>query len=104
MWNAGSLDHLLALLAAEFALAVASDVIGRIVGLVDSLLSELYSNATIVRLMEHAATLDLEDFDDAELQAHLNRAPPQVSGHRPPSFPLLRQSLYTCPTPNSTPP
>jgi ATP-binding cassette subfamily B protein len=42
MWQSGALDHLLALLAIEFALAVASDVLGRIVGLVDSLLSELY--------------------------------------------------------------
>src|SRR3546814_3263624 len=80
MWNAGSLDHLLALLAAEFALAVASDVIGRIVGLVDSLLSELYSNDTSVRLMEQAATLDLEDFEDAELQDNIDRARRKVSG------------------------
>jgi ATP-binding cassette subfamily B protein len=80
MWDAGVLDHLLALLAAEFALAVAADILGRIVGLVDSLLSELYSNATSVRLMEHAASLDLEDFEDAELQDKLDRARRQVSG------------------------
>src|SRR5690606_3489747 len=80
MWNAGVLDHLLALLAAEFALAVASDILGRIVGMVDSLLSELYSNATSVRLMEHAASLDLEDFEDADLQDRLDRARRQVSG------------------------
>lgn len=80
MWDSGALDHLLMLLATEFVLAVASDVLGRIVGMVDSLLSELYSNATSVRLMEHAATLDLEDFEDADLQDKLDRARRQVSG------------------------
>jgi ATP-binding cassette subfamily B protein len=34
----------------------------------DSVLSEMFTNATSVRLMEHAATLDLEDFEDPDLQ------------------------------------
>ena len=92
MWDAGTLDHLLALLAMEFALAVASDVLGRIVGMVDSLLSELYSNATSVRLMEHAATLDLEDFEDADLQDKLDRARRQVSGRSSLMSQLLGQA------------
>jgi ATP-binding cassette subfamily B protein len=92
MWDAGVLDHLLALLAAEFALAVAADILGRIVGLVDSLLSELYSNATSVRLMEHAASLDLEDFEDAELQDKLDRARRQVSGRSSLMSQLLGQA------------
>src|SRR6478609_2647370 len=37
-YDAGLLNHLLLLLALEFALAVLSDVLGRIVSLVDSLL------------------------------------------------------------------
>ncbi|HEV7777265.1 MAG TPA: ABC transporter ATP-binding protein [Luteibacter sp.] len=76
----GDLDRLWLLLALEFALAVASDILGRIVSLVDSLLSELYANVTSVRLMEHAATLDLEDFEDADLQDRLDRARRQVAG------------------------
>jgi ATP-binding cassette subfamily B protein len=61
-------------------LAVLSDVLGRIVSLVDSLLSELLTNATSVQLMEHAATLDLEDFEDSELQDKLDRARRQTMG------------------------
>lgn len=68
------------LLVAEFALAVLSDVLGRIVSLVDSLLSERISNASSVRLMQHAAMLDLEDFEDAEFQDRLERARRQTSG------------------------
>jgi ATP-binding cassette subfamily B protein len=80
-WYAsGALAPLLSLLALEFGLAVLSDVLGRIVSLVDSLLSELLTNATSVALMEHAATLDLEDFEDSELQDKLDRARRQTMG------------------------
>ncbi|MBC7843667.1 MAG: ABC transporter ATP-binding protein [Gemmatimonadaceae bacterium] len=73
-------ERLLLLLGAEFALAVVSDVLGRLVSLFDSLLSEQFSNVTSVRLMEHAATLDLEDFEDSEQQDKLERARRQASG------------------------
>ena len=76
----GWLDRILWLLALEFGLAVVSDVLGRTVSLLDSLLSELFSNATSLRLMEHAATLDLEDFEDSELQDRLERARRQAAG------------------------
>jgi ATP-binding cassette subfamily B protein len=79
-YRSGALDPLLALLALEFGLAVLSDVLGRIVSLVDSLLSELLTNATSVQLMQHAATLDLEDFEDSELQDKLDRARRQTMG------------------------
>jgi ATP-binding cassette subfamily B protein len=79
-YSSGLLDRLLWLFAAEFALAVLSDVLGRLVSLLDSLLSEQFSNITSVRLMEHAATLDLEDFEDSELQDRLDRARRQASG------------------------
>jgi ATP-binding cassette subfamily B protein len=76
----GRLAHLGWLLALEFALAVLSDLLGRIVSLVDALLSEQFTNATSVRLMEHAASLDLEDFEDSELQDRLDRARRQTMG------------------------
>lgn len=91
-WSSGVLEHLLALLALEFALAVASDLLGRVVGLVDSLLSELYANATSVRLMEHAAALDLEDFEDPDLQDRLDRARRQVAGRSSLMTQLLGQA------------
>ena len=76
----GLLDRIGWLLALEFALAVLSDVLGRAVSLLDALLSERFSNETSVRLMEHAATLDLEDFEDSELQDRLERARRQAAG------------------------
>jgi ATP-binding cassette subfamily B protein len=79
-WASGLLDWLSALVIAEFALAVLADVLGRVVSLIDSLLGERVSNDTSIRLMEHAATLDLEDFEDAEFQDKLERARQQASG------------------------
>ncbi|MBT2746790.1 MULTISPECIES: ABC transporter ATP-binding protein [unclassified Lysobacter] len=79
-WAGGQLDTLLALLALEFGLAIGSDLLGRVVSYGDSLLSELFTNVTSVRLMEHAATLDLEDFEDPDLQDKLDRARRQTMG------------------------
>jgi ATP-binding cassette subfamily B protein len=76
----GHLHWLGTLLLAEFALAVLSDILIRVVSLVDGLLSEKVTNASSVSLMEHAATLDLEDFEDAEFQDQLERARRQTSG------------------------
>ncbi|MBS0539601.1 MAG: ABC transporter ATP-binding protein [Proteobacteria bacterium] len=78
--QSGELGWLGLLLLAEFALAILSDLLGRVVALLDSLLSERVTNASSVRLMEHAATLDLEDFEDAEFQDQLERARRQTSG------------------------
>ncbi|WP_313255502.1 ABC transporter ATP-binding protein [Stenotrophomonas acidaminiphila] len=76
----GHLDTLLELLALELGIAIASDLLGRVVSYADTLLSELFTNATSVRLMEHAAELDLEDFEDPELQDKLDRARRQTMG------------------------
>ncbi len=78
--ESGQLSWLGLLLGIEFAFAVLADVLGRVVSLIDSLLSERVSNASSVRLMEHAATLDLEDFEDADFQDQLERARRQTSG------------------------
>ena len=79
-WRSGQLQHLLSLLALELGLAIGSDLLGRLTGYIDALLSERFTNATSIRLMEHAATLDLEDFEDAELQDKLERARRQTMG------------------------
>lgn len=76
----GLVSHLGWLLVFEFGLAVLADVLGRVVSLIDSLLSERLTNVTSVRLMEHAATLDLEDFEDSDLQDRLDRARRQTMG------------------------
>ena len=82
LMRAGSHEfgHLLTLLIIEFSLAVIADVLGRVVSLLDSLLSERFTNATSIQLMEHAAMLDLEDFEDSDLQDRLERARRQTTG------------------------
>jgi ATP-binding cassette, subfamily B, bacterial len=81
LWlGSGLLSWLILLLLFEFALAVMADVLGRVVSLIDSLLAERVTNASSVRLMEHAAELDLEDFEDSEFQDQLERARRQTSG------------------------
>ena len=76
----GLLDRMVVLLVLELSLAVLSDVLGRAVSFLDSLLAERFSNTTSIRLMEHAATLDLEDFEDSEQQDRLERARRQTMG------------------------
>lgn len=79
-WRGGALDTLVSWVLVEFALAIFSDLLGRMVGYADAVLSEMFTNATSVRLMEHAATLDLEDFEDPDLQDKLDRARRQTMG------------------------
>ncbi|MDM7255633.1 MAG: ABC transporter ATP-binding protein, partial [Paracoccus sp. (in: a-proteobacteria)] len=67
-WEAGFLSGLAALVAAELALAVVSDLLGRLVGLTDTLLQERLVISLSTRLMDHAAALDLADFEDAGFQ------------------------------------
>ena len=78
--ESGRVDRLAWLVALELGLAVLSDVLGRAVSLLDALLSEKFSNEVSLQLMEHAATLDLEDFEDSELQDRLERARRQAAG------------------------
>jgi ATP-binding cassette, subfamily B, bacterial len=77
-----SSDHtfLWELIAAEFALAIISDALSRATSLVDSLLGDLFSNYTSVRIMEHAATLDLDQFEDSDFYDKLERARQQTIG------------------------
>jgi len=76
----GLLLRLAWLILAELGLAVLTDVLGRVVSLVDALLAERFTNESSIRLMQHAATLDLEDFEDSELQDKLDRARRQTAG------------------------
>jgi ATP-binding cassette, subfamily B, bacterial len=91
-WESGRVDRLTMLIALELAVAVLSDVVGRVVSLVDALLTERFTNETSIRLMEHAATLDLEDFEDSELQDQLERARRQTMGRSSLMTQLLGQA------------
>ena len=88
----GRFGPLALLLALEFALAVLTDLLGRAVAMIDALLGERYANATSIQLMEHAASLDLEDFEDADLQDQLDRARRQVAGRSTLLSQLLQQA------------
>lgn len=77
---AGKFNTLIALFGAEFGLAILADILGRAGSLIDTLLSERLSNAATTRLMKHAATLDLADFEDADFQDRLDRARHQTTG------------------------
>ncbi|GAB3331954.1 ABC transporter ATP-binding protein [Larkinella ripae] len=68
------------LVAAEFGLAILATALGRLTSLIDGLLGDLVTNRTSVRLMEHAATLDLEQFEDATFYDKLERARRQTTG------------------------
>ncbi|GAB3640803.1 ABC transporter ATP-binding protein [Spirosoma arcticum] len=72
--------YLWTLVGAEFGLAILSTALGRAVALMDGLLGDLFANRTSVRLMEHAATLDLEQFEDATFYDKLERARRQTTG------------------------
>ncbi len=68
------------LVALEFGLAIISDALSRAISLMDSLLGDLFANHTSVRIMEHAASLDLDQFEDSEFYDKLERARQQTIG------------------------
>lgn len=72
--------YLWQLIAVEFGLAILSDGLSRLTLLVDSLLSDLFSNYTSVKIMQHAAILDLDQFEDSEFYDKLERARQQTVG------------------------
>ncbi|QNK63513.1 ABC transporter ATP-binding protein [Pedobacter sp. PAMC26386] len=68
------------LITLEFALAVSSDLLSRAISLIDSLLGDLFSKHTSVQIMAHAATLDLDQFEDSIFYDKLERARQQTVG------------------------
>jgi len=73
-------NHLWQLVGLEFGLAIFSDAISRAITLMDSLLGDLFSNHTSVKIMEHASTLDLDQFEDSVFYDKLERARQQTVG------------------------
>lgn len=64
----------------ELAIVAVGEILARVSALVESLLSDLFSNIMSVRLMEHAATLDLAQFENPDFYDHLERARRQTVG------------------------
>jgi ATP-binding cassette subfamily B protein len=67
------------LVAAEFAIAVAGGVLGRFIDYLDALLAGRYTNHVSVRVMEHAASLDLMAYEDPTFYDRLERARVQAT-------------------------
>ncbi|MFL5619508.1 MAG: ABC transporter ATP-binding protein [Gemmatimonadaceae bacterium] len=65
--------------ALELAIVVCGELFARASALVESLLGDLFSNNISVRLMRHAATLDLQQFEDPDFYDHLERARRQTT-------------------------
>ncbi len=63
----------------ELGIVILGEFLARASSLVESLLGDLFSNTMSVRLMRHAATLDLAQFEDPEFYDHLERARRQTT-------------------------
>jgi ATP-binding cassette subfamily B protein len=77
--RSGAGNRIWVLLAYEIALAVLSDLLSRAVNLCDSLLGDKFTNHVSLRLMEHAADLDLVSFEDPVFYDKLERARRQTT-------------------------
>lgn len=75
----GSAADLQLWIVVELVLAVASDLLSRLISLTDALLGDLFANRSSVKLMEHAASLDLSQFEDAVFYDKLERARRQTT-------------------------
>jgi ATP-binding cassette, subfamily B, bacterial len=80
------------LLGVELGIALVGEGLSRVSALLESLLGDLFANQTSVELMRHAATLDLEQFENAEIYDKLERARRQTVG-RIGLFTLLLSSI-----------
>jgi ATP-binding cassette, subfamily B, bacterial len=80
--RAGGLNttQLWRLVAIEIVLAFVSDALARISSVIESLLGDLFSNRTSVLLMQHAASLDLYQFENPDFYDQLERARRQTTG------------------------
>ena len=74
-----SLTPLWRVVAIELGVVILGEFLARASSLVESLLGDLFSNSMSVRLMRHAATLDLAQFEDPEFYDHLERARRQTT-------------------------
>jgi ATP-binding cassette subfamily B protein len=66
------------LLGAGFALAVAADVLSRLISLIDSLLGDRFTHRLDVMIMQHASSLDLASFEDPLFYDKMERARQQA--------------------------
>lgn len=75
--------------ALELGLVILSDCMGKVIGLMDTLLGDLFAKNTSVKILEHASILDLDQFEEATFYDMLERARQQTAGRTV----LLSQTL-----------
>jgi ATP-binding cassette subfamily B protein len=78
--SGGSARHLWGLVALEMGIVVGNELLARLSGLAEGLLGDLFTNRVSIRIMEHAATLDLHQFEDPNFYDHLERARQGTTG------------------------
>ena len=78
--SGGSVRAVLPLVLIELGIVVGGELLSRASMLVDGQLADLFTIRTSVLLMQHAATLDLAQFEDPTFYDHLERARRQTSG------------------------
>ncbi len=76
----GPLSNVWRYLVLELAIVLGAEILARASSLIESLLGDLFSNEMSVELMEHAAKLDLAQFEDPDFYDHLERARRQTVG------------------------
>jgi ATP-binding cassette subfamily B protein len=76
----GPTQHLWLLVAIEMGAIVGGELLARASGMVEGLLGDMFTNRISIRIMEHAATLDLHQFEDPTFYDHLERARQGTSG------------------------
>src|SRR5581483_7165458 len=85
-------DRLWTFVAIEIGIVVLDQAVSRVSTLVESLLGDLFTNHVSIRIMEHAATLDLEQFENSEFYDLLERARQNSTAR----LTLLGQLLSIC--------
>lgn len=82
LYNAGGGDmtYLWQLIILELLVVLFSDLLGRILSLLNGLLGDLFSQVTSIRLIKKSAQMDLEFFEDADFYDKIERARRQTNG------------------------
>jgi len=75
-----SLTPLWQLVALEFGLVILVSALNMALKLIDTLLGDLFANNSLIKIMSHAALLDLDQFEDSVFYDKLERARQQSSG------------------------
>jgi ATP-binding cassette, subfamily B, bacterial len=75
----GNTSQLWKLIVLEAAIVGTGDVVARALAVMEALLADLFNNYTSIKLMSHAATLDLYHFEAPEFYDRLERARQQTS-------------------------